>query len=96
MSAPTSPPPDAFRTWREAHADSASELLVGFPKVVTGVPCMRRSGSVDDALSFGWVDGVRSRIDKHTYPTRFTPRNPSSIWSAVNIAKVNHLQAQAA
>jgi uncharacterized protein YdeI (YjbR/CyaY-like superfamily) len=51
---------------------------------------------VDDALSFGWVDGVRSRIDKHTYPTRFTPRNPSSIWSAVNIAKVNHLQAQAA
>lgn len=85
--------PAAFRQWLQAHAASASELLVGFHKVGTGRPCMGWSESVDEALCFGWIDGVRRRIDEHSYSIRFTPRKPSSIWSAVNIAKVEQLQA---
>ena len=87
------PAPAAFRQWLQAHAASAPELLVGFYKVGTGRPCMTWSESVDEALCYGWIDGVRRRIDEHSYSIRFTPRKPSSIWSAVNIAKVEHLQA---
>lgn len=85
--------PKAFRQWLESHADSAPELLVGFHKVGSGRPSMGWSESVDEALCFGWIDGIRRRIDEHTYSIRFTPRKPSSIWSAVNIAKVEQLQA---
>jgi len=55
---------------------------------------MRWSESVDEALCFGWIDGVRRRIDDDTYSIRFTPRKPSSIWSVVNIAKMDALRAQ--
>ena len=85
--------PQAFRQWLERHAASAPELLVGFHKVGSGRPSMGWSESVDEALCFGWIDGIRRRIDEHTYSIRFTPRKPSSIWSAVNIAKVEQLQA---
>lgn len=84
----------AFRRWLEAHADSASELLVGFHKVGSGRPSMRWSESVDEALCFGWIDGMRRRIDESSYSIRFTPRKANSIWSAVNIAKVEALRAQ--
>lgn len=83
----------AFRQWLQAHAASATELLVGFHKVGSGRPSMTWSDSVDEALCFGWIDGVRRRIDEHTYSIRFTPRKPTSIWSAVNIAKMEQLQA---
>jgi len=86
--------PDAFRAWLQAHASSATELLVGFHKVDTGVPSMRWSDSVDEALCFGWIDGVRKRIDDASYSIRFTPRKPTSIWSAINITKFELLQAQ--
>lgn len=86
--------PEAFRNWLQAHASTATELLVGFHKVDTGVPSMRWSESVDEALCFGWIDGVRKRIDDATYSIRFTPRKPTSIWSAINIAKFERLQAQ--
>ena len=85
--------PQAFRQWLERHAASAPELLVGFHKVGSGRPSMGWSESVDEALCFGWIDGIRRRLDEHTYSIRFTPRKPSSIWSAVNIAKVEQLQA---
>lgn len=85
--------PEAFRHWLQAHAANGRELLVGFHKVGSGRPCMTWSESVDEALCFGWIDGVRRRIDEHTYSIRFTPRKPSSIWSAVNIAKMEQLQA---
>lgn len=85
--------PAAFRRWLQQHAAQATELLVGFHKVGSGRPCMTWSESVDEALCFGWIDGVRRRIDEHTYCIRFTPRKPSSIWSAVNIAKMEQLQA---
>ncbi len=94
MSTPTFfATPAAFRQWLQAHAASSPELLVGFHKVASGRPSMTWSESVDEALCFGWIDGVRRRIDEHTYSIRFTPRKPSSIWSAVNIAKVEQLQA---
>ncbi len=85
--------PEAFREWLLAHAVHCPELLVGFHKVASGRPCMTWSEAVDEALCFGWIDGVRRRIDEHTYSIRFTPRKPSSIWSAVNIAKMEQLQA---
>jgi len=83
-----------FRTWLAAHAHDARELLVGFHKVGTGKPCMSWSESVDQALCFGWIDGVRKRVDDATYTIRFTPRKAGSIWSAVNIDKVAKLRAQ--
>jgi uncharacterized protein YdeI (YjbR/CyaY-like superfamily) len=83
-----------FRAWLAAHAHDAHELLVGFHKVGTGKPCMSWSESVDQALCFGWIDGVRKRVDDATYTIRFTPRKAGSIWSAVNIDKVARLREQ--
>ncbi len=85
---------NAFRQWLEANAGSATEILVGFYKVGTGRSSMSWSESVDEALCFGWIDGVRKRIDDTTYSIRFTPRKPTSIWSAINIAKVEQLQTE--
>ncbi|MFS2023707.1 YdeI/OmpD-associated family protein [Massilia sp. GER05] len=82
-----------FRAWLAAHAHDAKELLVGFHKVGTGTPCMTWSESVDQALCYGWIDGVRKRVDDATYTIRFTPRKTGSIWSAVNIDKVTKLRA---
>lgn len=94
MTAPTFfPTATAFRHWLEAGAGDATELLVGFHKVGTGRPSMSWSESVDEALCFGWIDGVRKRIDDATYSIRFTPRKPGSIWSAINIAKIERLRA---
>ena len=84
----------AFRRWLEANANHAAELLVGYHKVATGRPSMTWSASVDEALCFGWIDGVRNRIDDESYQIRFTPRRPGSIWSAINIAKLRKLQAE--
>ena len=82
-----------FRRWLEANAATASELLVGFHKVGSGKPSMSWSASVDEALCFGWIDGVRKRVDDAAYTIRFTPRKPTSIWSAINIAKIEQLTA---
>jgi uncharacterized protein YdeI (YjbR/CyaY-like superfamily) len=85
--------PQAFREWLQRHCADRQELIVGFYKVGSGRPSMTWSESVDEALCFGWIDGVRRRVDEHSYSIRFTPRKPTSIWSAVNIAKVAQLQA---
>lgn len=84
----------AFRDWLAAHADGASELLVGYHKVGSGRPSMTWPESVDEALCVGWIDGRRNRIDDASYAIRFTPRKPASIWSAINIAKVAQLIEQ--
>lgn len=84
----------AFRRWLQAHAGEAAELIVGFHKVGSGRPSMGWSESVDEALCFGWIDGVRKRIDDASYLIRFTPRKTTSIWSAINIAKFHALQAE--
>jgi uncharacterized protein YdeI (YjbR/CyaY-like superfamily) len=86
--------PEAFRDWLQANAASTTELQVGFRKVGSGLASMSWSASVDEALCFGWIDGVRKRIDDSAYTVRFTPRKPNSIWSAVNIAKVDALRQQ--
>jgi uncharacterized protein YdeI (YjbR/CyaY-like superfamily) len=83
-----------FRKWLEENHQSAREVLVGYYKVKTGFPSMNWSDSVDEALCFGWIDGVRRTIDDQRYYNRFTPRRPRSNWSRVNIEKVEKLIAQ--
>lgn len=85
------PTPAAFRTWLETNHASATELLVGFYKRDSGKPSITWPESVDQALCFGWIDGVRRRIDDVSYSIRFTPRKPTSNWSAINIARVAEL-----
>jgi uncharacterized protein YdeI (YjbR/CyaY-like superfamily) len=86
--------PGEFRAWLEAHHASEAELLVGFHKKGTGRPSIIWPESVDEALCFGWIDGVRKRVDDDRFTIRFTPRQPGSIWSAVNIQRVEELTAQ--
>ncbi len=83
--------PGEFRQWLEINFDKQSELWVGYYKVNTGKPSMTWSESVDQALCFGWIDGIRKSIDQESYCIRFTPRKPKSIWSAVNIKKIEEL-----
>jgi uncharacterized protein YdeI (YjbR/CyaY-like superfamily) len=80
--------PEEFRGWLQAHAGDAPELLVGFWKKGSGHTSMTWPESVDEALCVGWIDGVRRRVDDERYSIRFTPRRPTSIWSAVNVARV--------
>lgn len=83
-----------FRKWLEKNHETETEVLVGFYKVASGKPSMTWSESVDQALCFGWIDGVRRSIDDESYSNRFTPRRPKSIWSAINIKKVEELTKQ--
>ena len=93
-SAPTFfPDAAAFRAWLAKHGQSASELVVGFVKTHTGKALLTWPQAVDEALCFGWIDGVRTRIDNDNYRIRFTPRKPTSRWSAVNIKRVPELEA---
>lgn len=80
-----------FRRWLGENHDQESEIIVGYYKVKSSKGGMTWSESVDQALCFGWVDGVRRRIDDESYCNRFTPRRANSNWSAVNIAKVADL-----
>jgi uncharacterized protein YdeI (YjbR/CyaY-like superfamily) len=83
--------PAAFRAWLDANHHRASELVVGFYKKGSGKPSITWPESVDEALCYGWIDGVRHSLDDERYTIRFTPRKPTSIWSNVNIAKVDAL-----
>jgi uncharacterized protein YdeI (YjbR/CyaY-like superfamily) len=82
-----------FRAWLEKHHDTATELWVGYYK--KGVPktSMTYAQAVDEALCFGWIDGIGRRIDDEVHANRWTPRRRTSSWSAVNIAKVAELTA---
>jgi uncharacterized protein YdeI (YjbR/CyaY-like superfamily) len=80
--------PQDFRAWLEQHHDGEPELWVGYHKKGSGKPSMTWPESVDEALCFGWIDGIRKRIDEERYMIRFTPRRARSIWSAVNIRRV--------
>lgn len=82
---------DDFRKWLESHHEKETELIVGFYKVDSGKPSMNWSQSVDQALCFGWIDGVRRSIDQESYCIRFTPRRKNSNWSAINIKKIEDL-----
>jgi uncharacterized protein YdeI (YjbR/CyaY-like superfamily) len=80
-----------FRKWLEKNHDRATEIFVGYYKMGTGKNSMTWSESVDQALCFGWIDGVRRSIDEKRYMNRFTPRKTTSNWSAINIKKVEEL-----
>ena len=83
-----------FRRWLEENHEKESEIIVGFYNIKSGKKTMTWSEAVDQALCFGWIDGVRRRVDEESYSNRFTPRRPNSNWSAVNIKKVEELTAK--
>ena len=83
--------PGKLRAWFVKNHATRTELWVGFHKKDSGKPSVTWPESVDEALCVGWIDGVRKRIDEHRYQIRFTPRKPTSIWSAINIERVRVL-----
>ena len=83
--------PADFRAWLEEHHADRSELLVGFHKKGTGRPTLTWPESVDQALCFGWIDGVRRSLDEHSYTIRVTPRMARSTRSAINIRRAGEL-----
>lgn len=83
-----------FRQWIEKHHATKTELIVGYYKKASNIPSMTWSESVDEALCFGWIDGVRNAIDDKSYQIRFTPRRSNSMWSDVNLKKMEILTKQ--
>jgi uncharacterized protein YdeI (YjbR/CyaY-like superfamily) len=83
--------PSDFRKWLEQNHATTRELWVGYYKKNSGKPSITWSESVDEALCFGWIDGIRKSRDDLSYTIRFTPRKPKSNWSAVNIRRVQEL-----
>jgi uncharacterized protein YdeI (YjbR/CyaY-like superfamily) len=83
--------PSEFRAWLKEHHDTSTELLVGYYKKGSGRPSITWQESVDEALCFGWIDGVRKTIDDERYTIRFSPRKARSNWSAVNIKRAKEL-----
>jgi uncharacterized protein YdeI (YjbR/CyaY-like superfamily) len=79
--------PAAFRRWLERNHETAPELLVGFRKKATGQPSIDWPEARDQALCFGWIDGIRKSLGDESYTIRFTPRRKGSIWSNVNVAR---------
>jgi uncharacterized protein YdeI (YjbR/CyaY-like superfamily) len=83
--------PGAFRAWLEKHLGTADELWVGYWKKSTGRPSVTWEETVDEALCFGWIDGIRKRVDAEAYTIRFTPRRAKSVWSRRNIDRFEAL-----
>ena len=83
---------EEFRKWLVKHHAAAGELFVGFHKKSSAKKGATYSEALDEALCFGWIDGVRRSIDADSYMIRFTPRKPKSIWSLVNVRHVERLQ----
>jgi uncharacterized protein YdeI (YjbR/CyaY-like superfamily) len=81
-----------FRRWLEANHEKASELLVGFWKKGTGKPSIDWPRARDQALCFGWIDGVRKSLGDEAYTIRFTPRRKGSVWSKVNLERFEALK----
>jgi uncharacterized protein YdeI (YjbR/CyaY-like superfamily) len=86
--------PEKFRHWLERNHDSATELLVGFHKKSSDKKSITYAEALDEALCFGWIDGVRKNLNETSYTIRFTPRKPRSIWSNVNVKHVERLQKE--
>jgi len=83
--------PADFREWLRVHHRSSREQWIGFHKKDSGRPSITWRESVDEALCFGWIDGLRKTIDEESYKIRFTPRKTTSTWSAVNLRRVQEL-----
>jgi uncharacterized protein YdeI (YjbR/CyaY-like superfamily) len=80
-----------WHKWLEEHHDKESEIWIGFYKTGSGIKGITNKEAVDEALCFGWIDGLVKGIDNHTWKKRFTPRKPRSIWSNINIKRVEEL-----
>ena len=83
--------PEQFRQWLERKHDRETELLIGFHKKSSGKKSVTYKEALDEALCFGWIDGVRKNLDETSYTIRFTPRKPRSIWSNINVNHVERL-----
>jgi uncharacterized protein YdeI (YjbR/CyaY-like superfamily) len=83
--------PSKFRAWLRTHHRTATELWVGYRKKKTGIQSITWQESVDEALCFGWIDGIRRSVDAQSYINRFTPRRPGSTWSAINTRRAAEL-----
>ena len=83
--------PATFRTWLRRHHATVAELWVGFYKKGSGKVAMTYAEAVDEALCFGWIDGLKKRVDDRSYTHRFTPRKPKSTWSVTNIRGTERL-----
>ena len=83
-----------FREWLLRNHDKEREVWVGYYKTGSGKTGIIRSESIDEALCFGWIDGIGKRIDDERYMVRFSPRKPNSIWSKINVGKVERLTAE--
>jgi uncharacterized protein YdeI (YjbR/CyaY-like superfamily) len=86
--------PEELRAWLEEHHETATELWVGMYKTASGRPSVTWPQVVDEALCFGWIDGIRKGIDDISYANRLTPRKPTSNWSAVNVKRFGELKRQ--
>src|SRR5205085_2070698 len=86
--------PAAFRAWLEKHHQIKREQWVGFHRKASGRPSITWPEAVDEALCFGWIDGIRRSLGDESYTIRFTPRKARSTWSAVNIRRVRELAAE--
>lgn len=86
--------PEKFREWLEKNHASATELLVGFHKKSSGKKSITYAEALDEALCFGWIDGVKRSLNETSYTQRFTPRRPRSIWSLVNVKHVERLKKE--
>lgn len=88
------PTPADFNAWLEKYHDTADHLWVGYYKKATGKPSVTWEDTVDEALCYGWIDGIRRSRDEESYMIRFTPRRPKSVWSQRNIDLVEKLKAE--
>ena len=86
--------PADFRTWLEKHHADTPELWVGFYKKASGKGGITYPEGVDAALCFGWIDGIKKRVDEQSYMHRFTPRRARSVWSRINTRRITELIAQ--
>ncbi len=86
--------PADFRAWLEAHHATADHLWVAYYKKATNKPSVTWEQTVDEALCFGWIDGIRKSRDRESFVIRFTPRKPTSVWSERNIDLVERLTAE--
>jgi len=86
--------PAELRKWFRANQATAAELWVGFYRKGSGKTSITWAQAVDEALCVGWIDGIRKRVDDDSYTNRFTPRRKRSVWSAVNIGRVEVLTAE--
>jgi uncharacterized protein YdeI (YjbR/CyaY-like superfamily) len=87
------PTPKHFRDWLHEYHASERELIVGFYRKGSSMPSITWPESVEEALCYGWIDGVRHKLDDDSYTIRFSPRKTTSIWSKINLATIERLIA---